>query len=276
MGYIYKITNTINNKLYIGKTIKTIQERWNEHIKKAKEHPNRYLYDAINHYGIDNFTIEQIEECDNEILNEREIYWISYYNTYYLSDNSKGYNMTLGGEGGNTWEANPHKEETSRKLSQALTGKHKSEECKQYLSALKKGKHFHIIDEEAMFADIKNGMSISDLINKYHISEWTIRFRCKEKFGCSYGQLREVPVQRRQYQLSEKALQERKGRFAGEKNGAYKKLPIQEFYNDIIHYLTIEELCKKYNISKPTLYKKCQEYFQKSLRELRKESQYVK
>ena len=87
MGYIYKITNQINNKMYIGKTTKSIEERWKAHQKKALEHSNRYLYDAMNHYGIENFTIEQVEKCDNSILNEREIYWIKYYNTYYLAEN---------------------------------------------------------------------------------------------------------------------------------------------------------------------------------------------
>lgn len=271
MGYIYKITNQINNKMYIGKTTKSIEERWQEHQKKALQHPNRYLYDAMNHYGIENFTIEQVEECDNAILDEREIYWIKYYNTYYLAKNSCGYNMTLGGEGGNTWDANPHKERTSTKISQALTNKHRSEEFKQHMSEIKRGKYFLNIDEESLFTDIKNGLSIAQLIEKYGISEWTIRYRCKEKFGCSYGQLREVSVQRKPYQLSEQALQERMGRFVGEKNGMYKSVPKEEFYYDIVHNLSVDELSKKYNISKPTIYKKCKEYFNKTLRELRKE-----
>ena len=58
MGYIYKITNTINNKIYIGQTSKTIEERFKAHISKAKQHINRYLYDAMNHYGYENFIIE--------------------------------------------------------------------------------------------------------------------------------------------------------------------------------------------------------------------------
>lgn len=55
---------------------------------------HRPLYSAINKYGIENFSIEQIEECQKEILSQREIYWIEYYHTY-----SNGYNATLGGEG---------------------------------------------------------------------------------------------------------------------------------------------------------------------------------
>ena len=51
MGFIYKITNEINNKIYIGQTKKTIEERFAAHIQKAKNHTNRYLYDAMNYYG---------------------------------------------------------------------------------------------------------------------------------------------------------------------------------------------------------------------------------
>ena len=79
----------------------------------------------MNHYGFDNFIITQLEECDNNILNEREKYWIAYYNTYIGNNNSWGYNMTPGGDGGNTWKYNTHKKETSKKISQANKGKHK-------------------------------------------------------------------------------------------------------------------------------------------------------
>ena len=96
MAYIYKITNTINNKLYIGKTVNTIEKRFNQHKNESKTERSkkRPLYRAINKYGIENFEIEIIEECNYDILNEREIYWINYYDTY-----NNGYNATLGGDG---------------------------------------------------------------------------------------------------------------------------------------------------------------------------------
>lgn len=93
---IYKITNNINNKIYIGKAF-DIQRRWSEH-KVAINNPNKqyHLYRAMRKYGIENFSMEIIEECpiDNDILYEREQYWINYYDSY-----NKGYNQTLGGEG---------------------------------------------------------------------------------------------------------------------------------------------------------------------------------
>lgn len=96
MPYIYKITNKINDKIYIGKTMQSIQKRWTEHLKAAKKSrfEKRPLYNAINKYGAENFKIEQIEECPHDILNERECYWIEYYGSF-----KNGYNATIGGDG---------------------------------------------------------------------------------------------------------------------------------------------------------------------------------
>ena len=94
MGYIYRITNLINYKVYIGKTTTTINQRWNEHIRSAKRNPDRALYRAFFKYGVNNFVCDEIEHCDNSILEEREQYWIKYYNSF-----NDGYNMTIGGDG---------------------------------------------------------------------------------------------------------------------------------------------------------------------------------
>ena len=93
-GYIYKITNLINQKAYIGKTVNSISERWKEHKRDCKRFSDRPLYRAFNKYGIDNFKVELVEEVDIKDLSEREIYWIGYYHTY-----TEGYNATLGGDG---------------------------------------------------------------------------------------------------------------------------------------------------------------------------------
>lgn len=94
MGYIYKITNTLNGKVYIGQTIKTIQKRFTQHKNNSnKEYFSQIvLYKAFNKYGIENFICEEIEEVPNDKLDEREKYWIEYYDSYF-----NGYNSTLGG-----------------------------------------------------------------------------------------------------------------------------------------------------------------------------------
>lgn len=94
MGYIYIIKNKINSKVYIGQTKYTIKQRFKEHIYECKRNYDKELYKDMNDYGIDNFYINIIEKCDNDLLNDREIYWISFYDSY-----KNGYNDTIGGSG---------------------------------------------------------------------------------------------------------------------------------------------------------------------------------
>lgn len=93
---IYKITNLINQNSYIGQSV-DIEKRWQRHQKDAFDESgksyNYPLYKAIRKYGLDNFTFEIIELCNQAELNEREIFWIGYYETYI-----HGYNQTLGGQ----------------------------------------------------------------------------------------------------------------------------------------------------------------------------------
>ena len=93
---IYKITNLINKKSYIGQSL-DIHRRWKREIDDANN-PSSHSYDyplmrAFRKYGIDNFNFEIIEECDIANLNEREMYWINFYDTFF-----NGYNQTLGGD----------------------------------------------------------------------------------------------------------------------------------------------------------------------------------
>lgn len=93
--YIYKITNTINQKSYIGKTEQADPlRRWKEHLREArkKRSATRALYRAIRKYGEEHFIFEVLEETDTP--SEREKHYIKKYNTY-----KKGYNETLGGDG---------------------------------------------------------------------------------------------------------------------------------------------------------------------------------
>lgn len=86
---IYKIENLINAKKYIGQSI-DIERRFREHKKPYKRiNPTKELYIAFNEFGIENFSFEIIEECSQELLNEREKYWIEYYDSL-----NNGYNMS--------------------------------------------------------------------------------------------------------------------------------------------------------------------------------------
>lgn len=76
---IYKIQNLINNKVYIGQS-KNISVRWRQH-RYLSRIEDTYLYRSIRKYGIANFSFEVIEECSVSFLNEREEFWISYYDS---------------------------------------------------------------------------------------------------------------------------------------------------------------------------------------------------
>lgn len=109
---IYKITNKLNGKSYIGQTTQTLSQRWYQHKYNSKDKDTK-LARAIRKYGISNFSISTIYETDNyEDLNKMEEIFISQYNT-----TKKGYNIRTGGAN------SPRSEETKRKLSESRKGK---------------------------------------------------------------------------------------------------------------------------------------------------------
>lgn len=96
LGYIYKISNDVNNKVYIGKTCKTVESRFKEHLRdyQKRDEENRPLYRAMKKYGVEHFSVEEIDNCLDNQLVAREQYWIGYFDSY-----NNGYNATLGGDG---------------------------------------------------------------------------------------------------------------------------------------------------------------------------------
>lgn len=91
MGKIYKITNKITGKVYIGKTIReTLQERFNQHISSSRKIENASLISkSLREYGTLNHSIEVLEECDDSIILQREQHWIDEYNSIFLGYNLK-------------------------------------------------------------------------------------------------------------------------------------------------------------------------------------------
>jgi len=150
--YIYKITNDINGKSYIGLKTKTVEES-EDYYGSGK-----LINQAIDKHGKENFTKEILERNINshEILNDQEIYWIEYFDTF-----NKGYNLTKGGQGNlgrvtsektkkKQSEAikirqfkNPMSEETKRKISEAAKlrkGRSVSEETRKKLADSQRGR----------------------------------------------------------------------------------------------------------------------------------------
>ena len=113
-GYIYKISTTQSNKVYIGQTIRTVRERYQEHVNACHKDYKKtmHLYLAMNKYGIDTFSVEQIDSADTQKeLDEKEIYWIKYYDSI-----NNGYNSAPGGTRINIFESDKVKEKHASKM----------------------------------------------------------------------------------------------------------------------------------------------------------------
>lgn len=125
---IYKITNLINNKCYIGQSIH-IEKRFAQHkspyeIERDKEKP---LYKAFLKYGIENFSFEILEECSSEELNEKEKFYIEKYKSL---TSQNGYNILSGGEG-NHGENHPKHKVTRDDVIDIRTRYNNRERCKE-------------------------------------------------------------------------------------------------------------------------------------------------
>lgn len=93
-GRIYIIRNKVNDKVYVGQTHVSIKLRFQNHLSAARRGLDYVIGKAIRKHGEENFYVELLEECLIEELNEREKYWISFFNS---TDNRFGYNMSVGG-----------------------------------------------------------------------------------------------------------------------------------------------------------------------------------
>jgi len=160
---VYCIENLINGKKYIGKT-KNYDNRKRIHVStlRGNYHENKYLQYSWNKYGEENFKWYIIDECCENELNEKEIYYIEYYST---TNRDFGYNITFGGDGG---LGMPHTEEQNRKQSEKISGsnhylfgKKMPEETKIKISMAKKGKPWRKHTEEE-----KKNLSIKHLGKK--------------------------------------------------------------------------------------------------------------
>ena len=190
-GKIYLITNDINSKVYVGQTIQTLNKRFNGHCcySKSDRSVNMYIKRAIHKYGRDKFHIQLIEECPVNILNEREKYWINFYNSY-----NTGYNLTLGGQDSNYFNINKLENTIDIKkfeqyilefkpLVSEVASHFGISKCSVYnlikrinnpnliLNSYnpRKSKSIDDINKEELKALYLEGWSVLDLVKKYHI-----------------------------------------------------------------------------------------------------------
>lgn len=183
MGYIYKIVNDVNDKIYIGQTKRTLEERWKEHQKYAVQPDSKSkFYVAIKEIGISHFQIIPIEEVDSFAeRNEREKYWINYYNSF-----ENGYNSTRGG-GAFEWSLSSAEELKDLVMDMRLDG-FSYDEIASYLHCGKGriadilrennllGKNYKTVYNENRIYDLlKEGMYLIDITKQLHCDFKTVQ-----------------------------------------------------------------------------------------------------
>lgn len=132
---VYKITNKVTNKIYIGITNQGSGARYRHHWYESRIGEPSPIHRSMAKYGEDNFTLEIIDFADTyDELKEKEKYWIKQYNS---TDKSIGYNLTEGGDG--TF-GRKHSEDTKEKIRQKALGRKVSEETKRKMSETRLGK----------------------------------------------------------------------------------------------------------------------------------------
>ena len=180
-GFIYKITNKINGKSYIGQTIQNVKERFYQHCatKCSQAILNMVIHKAITKYGKSNFTIEVIEEVESANLNDRERYWIKYYDSY-----NNGYNSTEGGQDGIKLFKNLDTESIVREYKSGKSLREigrlfnvDKQTIKDLLVRnninLRTTKTYKLSqkDREDIIKDLSLGLSRKEIISKWHISK---------------------------------------------------------------------------------------------------------
>lgn len=161
---IYKATNLINNKAYIGQTTGILQKRKMQHLRTAKHNNCPYFHRAIKKYGNENFKWETLCECDNiKELDKMEMLFISYYNTF-----KNGYNLDKGGHNSSgTYETRrrlakikkckKHTDVHNQKISESRKGQRISEETKQKISESRKGQQLSEETKQRLLKMVKRG-----------------------------------------------------------------------------------------------------------------------
>ena len=236
-----------------------------------KHKTNRHLYDSMRHYGVENFTIEIIEETTRDSLNEREIWWINHLNT---TDRSIGYNMSFGGLGGirtpevieriaakrrgiplsdehktaisrgNKGIIKPVSEESKAKISATLKAKYASGELtgsppipKTGVENHRFGKH-HSDSAKALLSEARKGKTFVELFGEEGARNHKQRMAAK---------------------------------FVGDKNPNYVYVP-QEDLKSFALQMSLDELAAKYGCNKVTIHNKLKSYYGKTWTQLREEN----
>lgn len=262
---IYKITNLINNKIYIGKTQSELILRVRRHCHEARIKTNRYFYDSINHYGWDNFSVNVIEVCPSlSELNNREIFWIDYYKS---NNKENGYNLTIGGDGSafpkealkksaDKRRGVPVSDETKRKISEGNKGRFHvcSKETKRKISELKLKK----LDKDQIIVLTKQGICFKQIANILNTSVSNLRSNLNYYFNLRSFKKFQDQLGIEHYKPNQTIDSRKKCQLRiGELNSNYKYFDIDQFADSYFYgKKPLSEVLLAFGISQTTLYAK--------------------
>lgn len=224
---IYKIINKLNNKIYIGKHITT-------NINDGYMGSGTYIKKAYKKYGKENFTKEIIEETDKDKLNDREKYWIKYYNS---NKSRYGYNRTIGGDGvgkgkESVWYGKHHTLEARKLCKIKNIGKHNGDK-----SPL--AKKYKIIKPSG---EIEIITGLSEFCKKNELPFFSALYLIKTGMKGIKGKLKGYII----VDAKNPKINERKIRYK-----------ITEPDGNILYVSNLTNYAEKHNLNRDTLYNMC-------------------
>lgn len=286
---IYCIKNKLNNKNYIGYTSKTIEKRFQTHIKNAKKKVNRRLYDSMNHHGYENFEITEIDFCYDKTKAEELESWYVYL--YDSKNPDNGYNMTWGGDGGNTmlewseeqkkilYQKQKEKREKTFLEKYGVTSPTKLDWVREKLSKIHKGKTLDINHKNKISNTIKNKIKSNQyspntsglrphIKGEYKHSDETKKKLSEFREGKKYEDIfdRDVAINLKK---------ERQMAFSGSSNPLYVENlnndQQQEFIKLLINGSTMSECSNYFNKSEYKLRQLLRKFGIKNIQKLKRE-----
>ena len=238
----------VNEKVYIGQS-KNVNKRKNKHftLLRHNKHNNKHLQSAWNKYSEKNFVfeiIESFESYDPDIINEREIFWIKYYNSF---NKDFGYNNTSGGDGIKNYQ---HTEEAKKKISEASK---KQKLSKEHKEALLKS----ITGRKKSEEELKK---LSNAAKGRKISEWhkeQLR-KGREAYKITDEVRKKISDSRKGFKMSEEQKQ-KLSRINKGKPSNNKKLSDEDIENikqifEKDKKASVVEIAKQYNVSCSSIY----------------------
>lgn len=232
--FIYKTTNLINNKIYVGKHFQYETSAFDGYLGGGV-----WIKRVIKKYGKENFIRETIEYCPSDNINEREMYWISELSA---TNPLIGYNITNGGEGANGYKIT---QEDKIKMSKAHKGNKLTQDHRNKISESLKGEKSYMYGTKHS-EDRKRKMSIS----KQNMTQQTKLKMREAKLGKKLSQEHKIKIS--ESNKGKKISEETKIKICDSLKGKKKQAFSEVVFNGIV-FSSMRKCCRENNITRHEL-----------------------